>query len=308
MALLDLILGYDCNLACDYCTITPAMRARALSSQAVVSALRNGRGDGFDACSFTGGEPTIRADLLGLVRAAKKLGYVRVKVQSNGLLYAQRPNLERLVAVGADDFHLSIHTHDAAAYDALVRREGAFASMCAGLQNLIALGLDPTVALIVKSDTYARLPAAIDWLADEGVTRADLWYVSLTDQNRDAIESLPAFRDAVPSMRAAFARARERGMDLRSLHVPHCLLGDDADRAFEPARERVRVVTPDSTFDLSESRLTPNTHVPACEGCPRRADCSGVRPDYLEVYGDSEIAEVRGAASSVAPTRLRVVE
>ncbi|NCQ60261.1 MAG: radical SAM protein, partial [Myxococcales bacterium] len=182
MALLDLILGYDCNLACDYCTITPAMRARALSSQAVVSALRNGRGDGFDACSFTGGEPTIRADLLGLVRAAKKLGYVRVKVQSNGLLYAQRPNLERLVAVGADDFHLSIHTHDAAAYDALVRREGAFASMCAGLQNLIALGLDPTVALIVKSDTYARLPAAIDWLADEGVTRADLWYVSLTDQ------------------------------------------------------------------------------------------------------------------------------
>ncbi|NOY90369.1 MAG: hypothetical protein GXP55_04095 [Deltaproteobacteria bacterium] len=102
------------------------------------------------------------------------------------------------------------------------------------------------------------------------MTRADLWYVSLSDGNRDALDSLPALGDAVPYMRAAFARARERGVDLRSLHVPHCLLGDDADRAFEPARERVRVVTPDSSFDLSESRLTPNTHVPACEACARR--------------------------------------
>ena len=179
--------------------------------------------------------------------------------------------------------------------------------MHAGLRNLVALGVELTVALIVKTDTMARLPAAVDWLADEGVTRADLWYVSLTDQNRDALDSLPAFRDAVPFMREAFAHARERGLDLRSMHVPHCLLGEDADRAFEPARERVRVVTPDSTFDLSESRLTPNTHVAACEGCPKRQTCSGVRPDYLEVYGDAEIAEARGAASSVAPTRLPTV-
>lgn len=293
MALLDLILGYDCNLACDYCTITVAMRARALTTRDVVRALRQGRVDGFDACSFTGGEPTIRPDLLGLVRAAKKLGYGRVKVQSNGLLYATRSNLERLLAAGADDMHLSIHTHEERAYDALVRREGAFALMREGLRNLVALGAAPTVALIVKADTHDRLPAAVDWLADEGVTRADLWYVSLTDNNRDNVASLPSFSDAVPNMRRAFARARERGMDLRSLHVPHCQLGDDVDRAFEPARERVRVVTPDSTFDLSESRLTPNTHVPACEGCARRDICSGVRPDYLAIFGDVEIVRAR---------------
>jgi hypothetical protein len=36
------ILGYDCNLACDYCTITPAMRRRSLTGAQVVAALRRG--------------------------------------------------------------------------------------------------------------------------------------------------------------------------------------------------------------------------------------------------------------------------
>ena len=45
--LLDVILLYDCNLACDYCTITPAMRTRALPTAAVVRALRAGRVDGY---------------------------------------------------------------------------------------------------------------------------------------------------------------------------------------------------------------------------------------------------------------------
>jgi molybdenum cofactor biosynthesis enzyme MoaA len=87
--LLDVILGYDCNLACDYCTITPAMRERALSAGQVLAAMQQGRRDGLDRAAFTGGEPTIRGDLLGLVRAARRLGYEDVKVQSNGLVLGQ---------------------------------------------------------------------------------------------------------------------------------------------------------------------------------------------------------------------------
>ncbi|MBV1858332.1 MAG: radical SAM protein, partial [Nannocystaceae bacterium] len=68
--LLDIILGYDCNVACTYCTITEVMRARALPAPAIAAELSRGRGEGFDKVSFTGGEPTIRADLLPLVRRA----------------------------------------------------------------------------------------------------------------------------------------------------------------------------------------------------------------------------------------------
>ena len=41
----------------------------------------------------------------------------------------------------------------------------------------------------------------------------------------------------------------------------------------------------------------------ACDGCPDRERCRGVRPDYLDRFGDAEIAEVRGQAATIEPRR-----
>ena len=294
LPLLDVILGYDCNVACDYCTITPAMRERALPTRAILRELREGREAGYDRVSFTGGEPTIRKDLLGLVRAARELGYSDIKVQSNGLLFAHEPNVVRLVDAGATRIHVSIHTHDAAAYDGIVRREGSYAHMVAGLDNAVRHADHFTADVILKSDTYAKLPDAIRWLHAHGVRSVHLWFVSLTDYNRDNVASMPRMTDVVPFMRRAFVVARELGMDVRSLHVPRCLLGDDADRAWDPGADRVRVVTPEATFELRDSKLAGQMHVPACEGCAYRDACPGVRPDYVGRWGDAEIARARG--------------
>lgn len=303
MPLLDVILGYDCNLFCDYCTITLEMRRRALETGEVLRAMRAARTLGFDAISFTGGEPTIRPDLLGLVRAARALGYDDVKVQSNGLLYAEPANVDRMIEGGVTRFHVSIHTHDAARYERLVRREGTYAAMVAGLDALVARGVTLVADVIVKNDTCASVSDAIRWLHARGVREAHLWYVSLTDGNRDNLASLVPMTEAMPALREGFAFARASGMELRSLHVPRCLLGDDAPHALDPAADRVRVVTPDAIFDLAESALTPNVHVPACEGCEHRTVCRGVRRDYLERYGDAEIAAARGQAPAIAPSR-----
>lgn len=301
--LLDVILGYDCNLACDYCTITPDMRARELPSGRIVAAMRTARARGYDRISFTGGEPTIRRDLLGLVRMARELGFRDVKVQSNGLLFAHRPNLDRLVAAGASTFHLSIHTHDAALYDRKVRREGAYPLMVRGLSNLVEAGLDPTADVIMESATYERLPEAVRWLDAQGVTRADLWFVSLTDGNADNVASMPRMSEVVPFMARAFEEAAARSMVLRSLHVPRCLLGAHAAHAFDPSAEGVMVITPDDTFELSASKITPQAHVPACAACPDRTRCRGLRPDYLDRYGDEEIARARGLEPQIPPRR-----
>ncbi|MCA9696861.1 MAG: radical SAM protein, partial [Myxococcales bacterium] len=284
-------------LACDYCTISPAMRARSLAAGAVVEAMRLGRSRDYDRIAFTGGEPTIRADLLGLVRAARKLGYGDVKIQSNGLLLSPA-NVGRLVTAGTSRFHVSIHTHLPAAYDALVRRPDSFALMEAGLRAAVATGLPVVVDMIVKTDTMAHLPAATDWVADRGVGEIHLWFVSLTDHNADNVASLPAMTTAVPFMRAAMARGRERGVVVKSLHLPRCLLGEDHVHAWDPGSQRVTVVTPEATFELEHSRLAGQGQVPACEGCAFQPICPGLRLDYLEAMGDGEIAAVRGVAAS----------
>ena len=294
MPLLDVILGYDCNLACDYCTITPAMRERALTTEQVVRELRAGRAAGYEAVSYTGGEPTIRRDLLGLVRAARQLGYTSIKVQSNGLLFAQPANVSRLVDAGATLIHVSIHTHEEQRYDNLVRREGSYGQMVAGLDNALASGLHVVVDVILKTDTFAALPSAVRWLHDRGVREVHLWFVSLTDANRENVDSMPRMSEVLPAVREVLAYARETGMDVRSLHIPRCLLGDDHLHAWDPGSARVRVVTPEATFELADSKLAGSVYVPACDGCSFREICPGIRTDYVAQYGDAEFARARG--------------
>ncbi|MCY0986098.1 radical SAM protein [Nannocystis sp. ILAH1] len=304
--LLDMILGYDCNLWCDYCTIGPELRGRALSTAHALASLRQGRGQGLDALSITGGEPTIRPDLLAIVRAGRALGFADIKVQSNGLMYAHGDNLARLLAAGTTCLHVSIHTHRADRYEQLVRRTGTYAAMVGGLHRAVASGAALVVDLIVKRDTMADLPAAIDWLAGLGVRAVDLWYVSLTDANAAHPESLPRMSEALPFVTEALARGRRQAMALRSLHVPRCLLGEDHAHAWDPGADRVVVVTPEATFALKDSRLAGRVKVPACAGCPFEQVCPGVRPDYLAVFGDGEIAAARGQTATRGPTRLPI--
>lgn len=297
--MLDLILQYDCNLACDYCTISPAMRERSLSTGAVIAAMERARADGIERVQMTGGEPTIRGDLLGLVRRAKALGFAEIKLQSNGLLLGAGENLKRLIDAGVGVVHVSIHTQEREAYEAMVRRAGTYDAMVAGVKAIASAGIVAGADVIVQRSTHAQLPAAVRWLHGLGIRAVDLWFVSLTDNNRDNVESMPRMTEVMPDVARAAEVAVELGVRLRSLHIPRCLLGPLHGLAWDPAADGVRVVSPDATFDLSASRLTPGTHVDACRGCEHERVCPGVRADYLARYGDDEIVTARGGAQRV---------
>ena len=230
---------------------------------------------------------------------ARALEFADIKVQSNGLVLGQGDNVDRLIAAGVTRFHISIHTHAPDRYERLVRRAGTYPLMLAALERVIASGAHLVVDVILKEDTYRDLPAALAWLDGLGARHVDLWFVSLTDGNRDNVASLPRMTDALPFMREAFAFARGRGITVRSLHVPRCLLGDDHPHAFDPGAQRVMVVTPEATFELRDSKLAGQQHVPCCSGCAFEAVCPGVRPDYLARYGDDELAAARGQAPTI---------
>jgi len=51
-------MGYDCNVQCDYCTITREMRSRNLTTAAIQQALEEGRRDGLtDLAQQLGNRP-----------------------------------------------------------------------------------------------------------------------------------------------------------------------------------------------------------------------------------------------------------
>lgn len=292
MPLLDVVLGYDCNLACSYCTISDEMRRRAMPAERVAREIDRAAARGFRDVAFTGGEPTIRSDLPALVKHAKRRGFEHVKVASNGLRYAHAEYLDHLLACGVDQFTMSMHAPSDAAYEATVQRAETAGLKRAAIANLVARGLDPVADLILKEDTYREVcPWVLD-LSAQGVRRFALWLVSLTDKNLLNVGQLPRLSDIAPRVMEVFDVARARGLEVWALHIPRCFVPGYEEHVRHPGDSIVTVVTPDEVFDLKDSKLAGGVKPEGCAGCRYAAACPGLRPDYIARFGGGEVRAV----------------
>ncbi len=285
-------MGYECNVQCDYCTITRDMRSHNLDASAIAAALEKGALEGLKEAAFGGGEPTIRKELPRLVKLARTLGYTTVKISSNGLMYAYPEYVDRLLAAGANLFHLALMGWNRAMYARIMGREEYFDLVRKGVSNLVSRKALVVGDLIMKNDTYRELPETVEHWAELGVERFVFWLMSLTDRVRDSRESLVPVSIMRPYLFEAFEVGRRRGIPVLSRHIPRCMLPGYWDHLWDVQGERILVVTPESTFWLSESRITANTHVEKCRECVVKGECMGIRRDYLDHVGDHEVSPI----------------
>ena len=288
--LIDVQIGYACNVQCDYCSVTDDMRQENMLTAAVMDQLRTARARGATKVAFGGGEPTIRRSLLPLVRWCRDRGYRSIKVPSNGLMYAYRWFAEEASDAGINEFHLSLMAHTEALYEKIMGKPGAFQLVTQGLGNLIALGHKPTADLIIKSDTWMHLADIVEHWAGAGIDTFNLWLVSLSDRNRTNLASLLPVSTMRAGIGAAFERGRRLGVTVRSRHIPRCMLPGYEEHVADLREDKVLVITPRTSFALWESRISPNSYTEKCSGCRHQHGvCLGVRRDYLERYGDEEL-------------------
>lgn len=288
--MVDLIMGYECNVKCDYCSVTDQMRPVNMTTSDVMAELADARAMGMHRVAFGGGEPTIRRDLLPLVRWARERGFDWVKVSSNGLMYAYPEYVTKAVDAGITDFHISVMGHTPQMYAATMGDAKWFDLVVRGVDALVAAGHPPVLDMIIKRDTFETLAETVEFWAARGVTTFPLWLVSLTDRNAANPDSLPGIRDMYAHLARLFDLARDKGLNVYSRHIPRCMLPGYESFVYDLREDRVYIVTPGSRFFLWESDISANTYAPACEKCRFvRAECQGARRDYLVRYGEDEL-------------------
>ena len=311
--LVDVMIGYACNVQCDYCSITDAMRDENMMTPAIMDVLRNARAKGAHKVAFGGGEPTIRRSLLPIVRWCRDRGYDSVKVSSNALLYSYPDYAREASDAGITTFHISFMAHTDALYERIMGKPGAFELVTKGLKNIVGLGHKPIGDLIIKHDTWMHLADIVEHWAGQGVETFNLWLVSLSDRNKDNLASLPRVAEMRDGIVAAFERGRQLGVTVLSRHIPRCMLPGYEAHIADLRDDKVLVVSPRASFALWESRISPNTYAPKCTGCVHHhGACLGAREDYLARWGDDELipdyslegrASARPGAAEAAPSR-----
>lgn len=112
-ALLNIVLTNRCDLACWYCFFY-AKRSGYVYEPTIeqivemVRTARNLKPIGANAVQLTGGEPTLRDDLIEIIKAIKAEGIDHVQLNTNGIRLARDPELAiRVREAGVNTIYLS---------------------------------------------------------------------------------------------------------------------------------------------------------------------------------------------------------
>ncbi|KAL9937418.1 hypothetical protein V8E36_003827 [Tilletia maclaganii] len=142
---LRISLTERCNLRCLYCMPeegVPLTPSDKLLSQAEIARLaRLFVREGVNKVRLTGGEPTLRADLVGIVESLndlRPLGLTQIGLTSNGI--ALHRKLPDLVRAGSTHLNLSLDTLDPFKFEFMTRRRGLEAVL-RSLDRALELGM-----------------------------------------------------------------------------------------------------------------------------------------------------------------------
>ncbi len=111
--LTNLIVTNRCNLRCSYCFANAGAAGYVYEPsikeiEKMLLQIRNERPVPGKALQVTGGEPTIRDDLIDIIKLSKKVGFTHVQLNTNAVRIADEPELaKKYKAAGVNTVYMS---------------------------------------------------------------------------------------------------------------------------------------------------------------------------------------------------------
>jgi cyclic pyranopterin phosphate synthase len=132
-----------CNLRCVYCMPEEMHfqpRDELLTKDEIITVARAARDLGFDKIRLTGGEPTVRPELLDIVRGLSELGFRAISMTTNGLRL--RELAHPLKEAGLERINVSVDTLETEKFHRITRW-GKLETVLEGIHAAEEAGLVP---------------------------------------------------------------------------------------------------------------------------------------------------------------------
>jgi MoaA/NifB/PqqE/SkfB family radical SAM enzyme len=287
-------VGYACNNGCVFCHSSPH-RGLDLDFDELRAKIGLARRAGAQLVVLSGGEPTIRTDLIDLAEEIASQG-LRLGLVTNGRMLAYRRLADRLLDLGLDYLYLSLCGPDAATHDRHARAPAfeQFLQMSPYLNEKIK---DFTINVVITNWNLSRLEEFAPLVDRLGLDRVRLKFSCLEPEGR----ALTRFEELVPDLSAA-AQAACQAVRVASRSRPDRILALDGFPLcrMEDLTALEEGLRSDGIFAMSEAmeaELHPvddrnRSFGRVCVGCSLRRRCRGVYSTYLERRGESELKPV----------------
>ncbi|KAH8268745.1 hypothetical protein KR018_000574 [Drosophila ironensis] len=203
---LRISLTERCNLRCDYCMPAEGVplqpKANLLTTEEILKLARIFVEQGVRKIRLTGGEPTVRRDIVEMVAQMKALPQLEhVGITTNGLVLTRL--LLPLQRAGLDSLNISLDTLKRERFEKITRRKG-WERVIAGIDLAVQLGYRPKVNCVLMRDfNEDEICDFVEFTRDRPVDVRFIEYMPFSG-NKWHTERLISYKDTVNIIRKRY--------------------------------------------------------------------------------------------------------
>ncbi|MFH1915762.1 MAG: radical SAM protein [Nanoarchaeota archaeon] len=291
------VTDYACNNKCVSCAKKPDEKG-ILSLEDIMQKLAHIKPVEDDFIEISGGEPTIRKDIIEICDLITSSYKSKLILLSHGRTFKDPAFAERIKDAGVSRVMTTFYSPYEQGHEAVTGVMGSYQESIDGLHNLERLGMPISVKTIILKQNYRDLPAFVNFAYDTFPTA----WVSLhgliirgrAEEHKD--EVTPRYSEIKPYVEQALDIAIEREKNLGVFILPTCTIDP---YYWQYLSVNWRDMTKTMIYISPEITVEGNLDVeqPAyCEGCLMSDNCSwaweSAWKEYTALFGIGELRKV----------------
>ena len=237
---------------------------------------------------FTGGEPTIRPDLVKIVKYAAKW-FKEISIDTNGRRLQDKKFLEELVFAGVNSFEVSLLGITPSTHDALSGVSGSFSETIQALENIselkkeLAIGL--SVEFVLTKKNLNEIAELDSFLKRFSIDSISIIHVKPSGRAKDNFfELCPKYSESCREINKT-----NFTFEYKLFNIPACLLNAEKRKHLSLPPDVKLVFSKQQSTNFLEGVSRASVKKQECSGCVFFQRCPGVWHYYAKKYGLNEI-------------------
>lgn len=290
----DVALLEQCNFACGFCYREPWVPELSLAEverriQGVAQLTHSG-------IAFSGGEPTLRKDLVDIIQRARVAGISDIQLHTNGWKAADWNYAVELRKAGLSSAMVSLHSQHAPKFGAITRtKEAYFDRTLVAIDNLRNAGVYVLLSHVINAMNWMDWADYVRFVADRFPgAEIFLFFVYPSVKGAGHPDLYPRLESVRTGWLEGLDVAEELGVKVTvdSLAgLPLCFMGRHASASrwsYAVAQERET----GGEVDDHQVKAPEMRQGSGCRSCMHGDWCPGFWSEYLDQFGEDELVPV----------------
>lgn len=261
----------ECNQDCIFCDSNAELNPNLYSEERIMPLISK-RGD-LKRLNITGGEPTVSKNFEKFVRLARRSGYEKIAVLTNGNNFEDYQFVSKIKKAGLTEAIVSAYHYDSKISDKISRLRGSFLRKKEGIKNLQKMGVKVTINIVIYRGNQFIIQKLVEYFHKSFGIKS--FALSFLETNCKNVARNPAL---IPNLEEGMAELKNtveyceknRLKYLIPYHgaIPICI--------FET--QKIKVLKPESVIgeDFDSSRI----RISFCQNCKEKKYCKGFLKKY----------------------------